>query len=168
LHVAQGEQSEDAGDGGVTAEPVVSKAQWSLRHIVLDADASSVRQARRFITDVAGADAQVADTAVLLTSELVTNAVLHADGPITVQAGWDRNHRLRVEVVDSSPAVPRVRRRGQDAMTGRGLMLVETMSVAWGAERRSRGKAVWFVLDGSTAERPADEERALHDSRPGT
>jgi anti-sigma regulatory factor (Ser/Thr protein kinase) len=150
------------GEDAVTTEPVVPEAQWSLRHIVLDADPNSARQARRFVADVAGDDSDATATAMLLTSELVTNAVLHAQGPITVQAGWS-DGMLRVEVVDTSPSVPRLRHRSKDAMTGRGLMLVETLAVAWGAERRDRGKAVWFLLDGAPIDEAAAGDGELQD-----
>jgi anti-sigma regulatory factor (Ser/Thr protein kinase) len=84
--------------------------------------------------------------AVLLASELVTNAITHEPGPsitlaITCFPGW-----LRVDVHDTCPAVPVLVDACPDAETGRGLMLVAALAADWGVYRTPAGKAVFFTL----------------------
>ena len=86
------------------------------------------------------------DAAEMLVSEVVTNAVLHARTPFSVEVsrGGDA---VRVSVSDGSPALPRQRTYGTDATTGRGIRLVATLSVQWGVEPDGRGgKVVWFEV----------------------
>lgn len=88
----------------------------------------------------------VVDTAVLLTSELVTNAVLHARTEVTVTVSLDAR-RLRVEVWDGNAELPSMRPYDVDDATGRGLPMIGAYSAAWGAEPRPHGKVVWFEID---------------------
>jgi hypothetical protein len=85
-------------------------------------------------------------TAQLLLTELVSNAVRHSDQSLTVQVTL-RSGRLRVEVADNSDRMPVMRRPEAAATEGRGLRLVDTMSNAWGVELIERGKTVWFELN---------------------
>jgi anti-sigma regulatory factor (Ser/Thr protein kinase) len=86
------------------------------------------------------------DLAVLLTSELVTNAVTHEPGEtITLVISCSRDH-LRVDVHDTSRARPVLQDAPADAETGRGLMLVATLSAEWGFCRTPVGKVVYFTL----------------------
>jgi anti-sigma regulatory factor (Ser/Thr protein kinase) len=86
------------------------------------------------------------DVAVLLTSELVTNAILHDAGQnITLAVRCSRGH-LRVDVYDMSCFMPVVVDAPADAEAGRGLMLVATLSDEWGFFRTPAGKAVYFTL----------------------
>jgi anti-sigma regulatory factor (Ser/Thr protein kinase) len=86
----------------------------------------------------------LSDTVLLLTSELVTNVLIHtgADGHLEMQrvgAG------VRITIVDSSPVLPAQRRHSTSATTGRGCQLLQNLSHDWGAEQRGSGKAVWFT-----------------------
>ncbi len=89
--------------------------------------------------------ANLADTATLVVSELVTNLVRHAQAP-----GWLRvTHRagvLRVEVFDPSPHHPRPRDADPDDETGRGLALVQALAAEFGWEPRDGGKVVYAEL----------------------
>ena len=95
------------------------------------------------------------DAALLLTSELVTNAIRHEAGQAG-QAGQgvqavmlaiaSSRGRLRVDVHDTSRSLPAVAVVPADAETGRGLLLVETLSDEWGFYRTPAGKAVYFTL----------------------
>lgn len=87
------------------------------------------------------------DVAVLLTSELVTNAIRHEAGLTVVLAISCSDDELRVDVYDTSCELPVVVEdtRG-DAETGRGLMLVATLSTDWGFYPTPAGKAVYFTL----------------------
>jgi anti-sigma regulatory factor (Ser/Thr protein kinase) len=84
--------------------------------------------------------------AVLLTSELVTNAVRHEPGEtvmLAITCSWGQ---LRVDVHDTSRTFPVLVDAPADAETGRGLMLVATLSAEWGVYRTPAGKAVYFTL----------------------
>src|SRR3954469_9644903 len=108
----------------------------------------------------AGRD-DLVEPAVLLVSELVTNALLHAGTDIDLVAEVD-GQGLRVEVGDGSPHLPSRRRYAATAGTGRGLMMLESMVDDWGVTRHRRGKTVWFRLsheDGASHE-PAEPHTA--------
>ncbi|GAA3815725.1 hypothetical protein GCM10022206_62650 [Streptomyces chiangmaiensis] len=81
----------------------------------------------------------------LVAGELITNVLLHTEGSaivtLRVIAGHDR--RLRVEVEDSSSALPRRREAGEFGVSGRGLLLVDRLTDVWGVEARGGGKVVW-------------------------
>ena len=87
----------------------------------------------------------LADTACLLASELLANAVRHAGGPLRLRLRLD-GEELSVEVRDSSPAVPHARHAGPEQESGRGLLLVQTLATAWGTRPDGEGKTVWFSL----------------------
>jgi anti-sigma regulatory factor (Ser/Thr protein kinase) len=109
----------------------------------------SVRAARAWVIDALEAIGRddLADAAELGVSELVTNAILHADPPIVVRLGGTTTHP-RVEVRDTSHAPPRVRNMTDDerllTTVGRGLGIVAMYSTTWGAEVSPQGKVVWF------------------------
>lgn len=81
----------------------------------------------------------------LLTSELVTNALLHAGTNMAIVVRFT-DDRIRVEVEDASPAWPTRLSYAEDAATGRGLTIVEEIASAWGVRRIPGGKAVWFEV----------------------
>ena len=81
----------------------------------------------------------------LLTSELVTNAVLHAGTDLVVELCL-RNGIVRVEVQDHSAKLPKTLHYGANEQTGRGLALVERAALAWGVQPQSTGKTVWFEV----------------------
>ena len=87
------------------------------------------------------------DAGQLLTSEVATNAVLHARTGFELRVER-RDDVVRITVCDGSGRAVARRRYGLEAGTGRGLGLVETMSVAWGtAPVEGWAKGVWFELD---------------------
>jgi anti-sigma regulatory factor (Ser/Thr protein kinase) len=86
------------------------------------------------------------DVAILLTSELVTNAVLHGEPPFTLTV-LGQATGLRVEVADASPSPPRPRQHVVGDIGGRGLALVGDLASDWGAiSVPDDGKVVWFTL----------------------
>jgi GAF domain-containing protein/anti-sigma regulatory factor (Ser/Thr protein kinase) len=89
--------------------------------------------------------ADVSSCAALLTSELVTNAVLHAATPmcVTLHVLPDR---IRVDVADGNASLPAIKDYGRDAATGRGLTLFNTLASDWGVQAVDGGKIVWFEL----------------------
>jgi anti-sigma regulatory factor (Ser/Thr protein kinase) len=131
-----------------------------LSQLDLPAEPASIARARRFVRGALHAlSAQpVVDDAVLLISELATNAVLHARTAFTVEVS-SSPERVRICVADSSPLPPRTRSYGLESTTGRGLRLVESLSTAWGVQPLAAGKTVWVELlaDGSTAAPPLQD-----------
>lgn len=118
------------------------------RELELPPRPASAAEARQFVGSALGdADAGSREVGVLLASELVTNAVLYAQGSITVRVS-PRPASYRIAVSDGSPADVRPRQVGIDATSGRGLALVERLSLAWGVEVSSDGdgKEVWFEV----------------------
>lgn len=88
------------------------------------------------------------EIAELLTSELVTNALVHTDTDAVLTATVGPGG-LRVEVRDFVARRPRLRvPNADDGTHGRGLVLVQSLADAWGVRAHGVGKAVWFDLDG--------------------
>jgi anti-sigma regulatory factor (Ser/Thr protein kinase) len=114
----------------------------------LAADLTSVRVARAFVQArcaAVGLSDERCDDALLLTSELVTNAVLHGRSDVCIELGVD-DDRLRIAVLDENSRHPVPVVEDPNALDGRGLALVDALSVRWGVEERPMGKAVWFEL----------------------
>ncbi|HEX7276708.1 MAG TPA: ATP-binding protein, partial [Acidimicrobiales bacterium] len=111
----------------------------------------SAGQARRFVSGALAAAgrpeaADAAEVAVLLVSELVSNAVLHAGTELEVVVRILPD-RLVVEVHDQGGGRAVRRRYSRLSGTGRGLVLVEELARDWGTVVTEAGKYVWFELD---------------------
>ncbi|MDT0307732.1 SpoIIE family protein phosphatase [Streptomyces sp. DSM 44917] len=124
--------------GRLPAERVMTRAFPAERHMVREAR----HQVRETLRDW-GLTA-LADRAELLVSELVTNAVRHARGPVGLR--MVHGPTLLVEVTDPDPAPPRERTAAPEDEGGRGLPLVARESRRWGSRRVPAGKTVWFEL----------------------
>jgi anti-sigma regulatory factor (Ser/Thr protein kinase) len=113
----------------------------------LPPEPSSATRARALTRDRLGESCSpdTLETVALLVTELVTNAILHARTPLqlTVEA---RPGYLRICVVDESRDQPAVRHFETDAVTGRGLALVEQLASSWGGEPKPKGIAVWLEV----------------------
>ena len=111
-------------------------------------DPSAVRRARELVAAaLASWDRDdVVEVAELLTSELVSNAVVHARTAFTVSVQADPPV-ARIEVHDRLPSLPMPEAAPADESEhGRGLLLVEALASQWGARVAEGGKVVWFVL----------------------
>ena len=109
---------------------------------------ASVRKARCFTADVLaddGVDASTIEVALLLVSELTTNAVIHARGTICMTVHSDA-HRVRVEVEDQGRGRPALRPTTQNQPDGRGLWVVDKLATDCGTERRATHKVVWYEI----------------------
>ncbi|MFD5568444.1 SpoIIE family protein phosphatase [Streptomyces cadmiisoli] len=123
-----------------------------LQQHVAPGDPEALIAARHMIRAAvrAWSAADRSDEVELVADELITNALMHTEGAaivtLRVLSGTDR--RLRVEVEDSSSALPRRRDAGESGVSGRGLLLVELLTDVWGVEARGGGKCVWceFVV----------------------
>ena len=138
-----------------------------------------MQNARRWVVetcrDIDRAD--LVECAELGVSELVTNALLHAEPPISVRVRGTREHP-RVEVRDGSveaPALPEPDPTAADELLltfGRGLGIVARCADAWGAEIEDDGKVVWFAPSSGVSERLTDgvitgsSERTPREPRP--
>ncbi|MEV7281378.1 ATP-binding protein [Streptomyces sp. NPDC093111] len=109
-----------------------------------------VRHALRAMLATWGAPG-AGDVAELLTSELVTNALIHTDNGAVVTATV-APEQLRVEVRDFVSGLHRSRApRAEEGTHGRGLVLVQALADSWGVENHGVGKVVWFELNGGAA-----------------
>jgi anti-sigma regulatory factor (Ser/Thr protein kinase) len=120
------------------------------RRVFLAAGPAAAAEARRHVQATIHASGVPIDAyvAVLLTSELVTNAIWHdanEDKKIQLVIIWIGD-QIRVEVHDTSPYEPVLDAARPDSETGRGLMLVADLSTDWGFYRTDTGKAVYFTL----------------------
>lgn len=120
-------------------------------HLRLEPVPTSVSRARSFVAEALRRyDDDARDVALLLTSELVTNAILHARTEVDLGVVRDGEQVLVCvgDRMDDSPAlVPRDKSR--DRPGGRGLALVADLAQRWGTETYTGGKTVWFVLSTS-------------------
>ncbi|MFL6157766.1 MAG: ATP-binding protein [Marmoricola sp.] len=146
---------------------------WNKRTLALPASPPSVRLARDWVTGVLGdiGREELAESARLAVSELVTNAILHAEPPMTVHVRGTVDHP-RIEVTDQSMIPPRQRHLTMKpdpedefswSTVGRGLDLVACYAVRWGADidPRGSGKVVWFEPSAEPRDTPV--EGALFD-----
>ena len=131
--------------GRISASPVgTSRDGMSTLH--LEPVVESTPVARHWIAaHLRDLPAEVTGCAALLTSELVTNAVLHAATPMSITL-HTLPDRIRIDVADGNPAFPSVKDYGKDAATGRGLTLFNTLASNWGVQAVDGGKIVWFEL----------------------
>jgi anti-sigma regulatory factor (Ser/Thr protein kinase) len=139
---------EDNADGGA------EQGQPSqLRTRLGRADLKAVPEARRALRELLrqwGRPGR-SEIAELLTSELVTNALIHTDHDAVLTATVGPRG-LRVEVRDFVARRPRLRvPNADDGTHGRGLVLVQSLADAWGVRAHGVGKVVWFELDAGAA-----------------
>ncbi|MFJ8044582.1 ATP-binding protein [Kitasatospora sp. NPDC096147] len=138
--------------------------------LAVRADPAEVGRARRWVRSRfqghgLDPDAPLAETLVLVVSELVTNAVVHTGSPAVLRLllplaegdGGSGPSRVRVEVADGSTSAPVPRHAPGDATNGRGLELVELLCESWGWYPDGSGKRVWCEIGGCATDLPALE-----------
>jgi anti-sigma regulatory factor (Ser/Thr protein kinase) len=130
------------GEASSTPSPLDAFSERAFSPVV---DAASA--ARSFALGIVGPDDARCDDVALVVSELASNAVLHARTPFSVRLRIDATGRIRVEVRDASAVQPTRRRYSADAVTGRGLRIIEACTDRWGVEAEADGKVVWCELD---------------------
>ena len=122
------------------------------RYATFPPEVASVAAARRFVGDTLrnwGVDE--VDDAMLLTSELVTNAIVHAGTEVEVVCEA-LGGQVRIEVHDRHQA-RRIPVPG-DQVSGRGLLFPETLAITWGVTYGQGDKQVWFTVPGTAGETP--------------
>ncbi|MEU6663538.1 ATP-binding protein [Streptomyces sp. NPDC046821] len=128
--------------------PPAPPASWEC-HLHLTNDPRAPRIARHTVRTALlnyACAPETADTAELLTSELVANAVQHSEGPVAVRLRT-RGGVIRVGVMDNHPELPDPLPCTMDEPFGRGLFLVEAMATTWGRYSMADSKVVWFELN---------------------
>jgi anti-sigma regulatory factor (Ser/Thr protein kinase) len=123
------------------------------RQVRLDAAETAAGQARRTVRAQLGewgVPAGLVDDLVLVTSELVTNAFVHARPPIDLRIRRSE-HEIVLEVQDRALLRPRRRRPEDDDEHGRGLNIVEAIAHDWGTRTSESGKTVWCTVRLSAA-----------------
>jgi len=125
--------------------------------IAVAADPAEVGRARRWARSRlhgcgVDPDAPLAETLMLVVSELVTNAVVHTGCPAVLRlvfpVGADAERRpVRIEVADSSAQPPQRRCALGEATSGRGLEMVDCLSDRWGWHPDGAGKRVWCEIE---------------------
>jgi GAF domain-containing protein/anti-sigma regulatory factor (Ser/Thr protein kinase) len=132
-------------EGRLSASPV-GRSRDGMSTLHLEPVVESTPVARHWVVaHLRDLPAEVTGCAALLTSELVTNAVLHAATPMSITLHTLRD-RIRIDVADGNPAFPSMKDYGTDAATGRGLTLFNTLASNWGVQAVDGGKIVWFEL----------------------
>jgi anti-sigma regulatory factor (Ser/Thr protein kinase) len=129
--------------------------QVLLVQLEVGPDPAEVGRARRWARSrLAGSgigDEPLADTLILLISELVTNAVVHTGCPAVLRmlfgAGAAEAGTVRVEVADISACPPKPRHAEGDDTNGRGLELVDGLADRWGWQPEGAGKSIWCEVD---------------------
>ncbi|MGI5184158.1 SpoIIE family protein phosphatase [Dactylosporangium sp. CA-152071] len=112
-------------------------------------EAISAAAARRFAADMLTAwkQAPIIDDALLLLDEVITNAIQHTVGDVTVELCLDEYLRVTVHDTSIRPPERRTSPAGADSDNGRGLHIIEHLAAAWGSELvPTGGKLVWFDL----------------------
>ncbi len=125
-----------------------SERRPSTSRLTLAPAPRAVREARGFVEDCCraeGLEGDAVETAVLLTSETVTNAFLHGRSDarlaVTVIAGV-----ILIQVGDDDSRLPALVEQHPDAVSGRGVMILESLATRWGIGDDAQGKVVWFEV----------------------
>ncbi|RZQ60512.1 ATP-binding protein [Amycolatopsis suaedae] len=126
--------------GGSGAEPLLDLA--------LTADPAAAARARAAVEPVLrrlDATTETTEIVLLLVTELVSNAVLHGEPPLSLRLS-SREGRVRIEMTDGSSRRPVVREQSPDRPHGRGMILVQALAGRWAVDQRPGGKTVWAEL----------------------
>ncbi|WP_071812699.1 ATP-binding protein [Lentzea guizhouensis] len=118
--------------------------------VTLTAEGGSCARARQVVREAAtrwGLSEDLADDAQLVVTELVSNGIDHGEGPLTLTIR-QRTAGMAVEVHDLSARQPQMRPVDPASARGRGMQLVQALSVRWGSTPDGRGKVVWAELEG--------------------
>ncbi|HEX8868984.1 MAG TPA: ATP-binding protein [Lentzea sp.] len=116
--------------------------------VTLSAEGGSCSRARQVVRDAAsswGLSEDLTDDAQLVVTELVSNGIDHGEGLITLTVTRTEGGML-VEVHDESAKQPQLRPVDPSSARGRGMQLVQALSVRWGTTPDTKGKVVWAEL----------------------
>jgi anti-sigma regulatory factor (Ser/Thr protein kinase) len=135
-------------DTAILAARVHRDPSQRTAEIDLEPNIGSVAHARRFVSETLrgwSQEPELVSDAVLITSELVTNAIVHGEPPVRLRLlAVDQD--ITLEVDDGDSAMPRKVHGDPGAIDGRGLEIVAQLSSRWAARPNGRGKTVWSTL----------------------
>lgn len=139
---------------------VEEDAAVGTRRIALPLQPSSCAMARHFVRAALVGEEWLGDVeaAVLLSSELVANAMCHARSPCQLSLRIEGS-RLRIEAADAGPEPAVLAPPGPDSPHGRGLVLLDALASAWGTRvEPEEGKTIWFELSVRAGRRSGSRE----------
>jgi serine phosphatase RsbU (regulator of sigma subunit)/anti-sigma regulatory factor (Ser/Thr protein kinase) len=139
------------------------------QRLVLRQEADAVPRARHFVANMLRGSglADISPDAELVVTELATNALLHAAPPVTITAQL-LEHGVRIEVGDGTQVAPVPGLASIDAMTGRGIALVDMLARRWGVRMVSSGKVIWAeVVSPSVVSRLPLDRQTWNDAKDG-
>lgn len=130
--------------------------------LTIPPDSASIAGSRRFTESFLRAHGldRLTDTMVLLVSEVVTNAIIHGESGAELCLMLTGT-TIRAEVRDGSRALPAVKQYSDNATTGRGMLIVESLASSWGTESDPKGKVVWFALDAASHDAVPEQNHSL-------
>lgn len=130
-------------------------SEEEVHQLTLPPALSSARAARRRVRQALSdwGLSELAETAMLLTTEVVTNSVLHARTTIVLTIVRRAEGGVRIGVRDHSHHLPVRRRHTHDSTTGRGLQLLDRLADSWAVESDPGGKTVSFCVTSSAGGR---------------
>lgn len=117
--------------------------------LVLESSPASVADARRWVErflESAGVSESCIDDAVLIVSELASNAIRHGNGDVVCHAVLLDQGRCCISVLDGGTGQPQIVQRSVEDVGGLGLVIVEQLAVQWGIAEFQGGKAVFAVV----------------------
>ena len=151
------------GSDAALARPRVEGGKYQAFSTVLPAHELAARMARRATRDTLacwGLD-HLRETAALLVSELVSNAVRHARTGLVLELGLEAcGTWLRMEVLDADPDPPSPRIPAALDESGFGFVLIEALADKWGVRETATGKGVWAELDSDMSMRAIGRSEA--------
>ncbi|MEX0427116.1 ATP-binding protein [Nocardioides sp. DS6] len=107
---------------------------------------ASVSKARAFVAHALDpVPEELRDCAVLVTSELATNAITHAHSAFTVSVTLTAEH-VHLAVTDEGGGMPRLRHTGPTQAHGRGLLIVSSLADRWGVDAQNATTSVWCTF----------------------
>ena len=123
----------------------------AIESLLLAPEARSPSVSRRFVKEALARWEleELTDTAVLLTSELVTNAIVHAQTEVAVTIHREDRLSVTISVQDGSTMRPRLAPHADDSATGRGIEILEELATSWAVIPLAGGKTVRFTLEAS-------------------
>ena len=133
-------------DVGAAPAPI-QKPAAVVSSVVLPCTAASVAQGRRFVGALLEeiGMAEHRHEAVLLTSELLTNSILHGFGEPRLDVTW-QGQEVEIAVTDRGTWAPRRTALDLGATSGRGLQLLERVATRYGTRESPAGTTIWFTL----------------------
>jgi anti-sigma regulatory factor (Ser/Thr protein kinase) len=117
--------------------------------LMLERDTSAVATARRWVSDFLHqhhVNGQRLDDAVLIVSELVTNALRHGLGGIVLRAAFTPASEIRLAVIDAGDGTPELQPVDTERIGGLGLRIVDEIAADWGVTKFPGGTTVWAIV----------------------